>query len=202
MNKAIFGGTFDPIHIGHIHIAYEALYKLNLDEVVFVPNGHPPHKRNKSVTKENIRYEMVEEAIKGEKRFSISNYEINNSKLSYTYDTLIHFNKLEPNTKWYFLVGVDSLMNFNKWKNIDIILKNCTLVVFSRSGYMKDEIFETKKFLEEKYYTSIVLLNMPVFDISSTDIKKRMEKDEKVYYMLPLGVMKIINKYNLYRNKV
>ena len=76
MKKAIFGGTFDPIHIGHIHIAYEALYNLRLDEVIFMPNGRPPHKSARAVTEERIRYKMVSQAIKEEKKFSISDFEI------------------------------------------------------------------------------------------------------------------------------
>jgi len=98
MKKAIFGGTFDPIHIGHIHIAYEALYNLELDEVIFMPNGHPPHKRNRLVTEEKFRYEMVSRAIEGEEKFSINDFEIKSNSLSYTYNTLMYFNDIEPNT--------------------------------------------------------------------------------------------------------
>ncbi len=202
MNKAIFGGTFDPIHIGHIHIAYEALYRLNLDEVIFMPNGLPPHKRLKGVTSEKIRYDMVKEAIKGEKRFSISSYEISNKKLSYTFETMAHFNELEPDTNWYFIVGVDSLMTLYTWKNIDAILNNCTLAVFSRSGYNEEDIRRTKDEVEARYKKKVELLNMPLIDISSTDIKDRIANKEEVYYMVPSGVMDIINKNNLYRNKV
>jgi len=202
MKKAIFGGTFDPIHIGHLHIAYEALYNLNLDEIIFMPNGRPPHKRTKVVTEEKIRYKMVSQAIKGEKNFSISDYEIKSEKLSYTYDTLMHFNDLEPDTKWYFLIGVDSLMTLRQWKNIDIILNNCTLVVFSRRGYSKNDVCKMKKNLEEQYGKDIILLEMPLLDISSTEIKKKISQDKVIDYLLPPGVEDIIHKYNLYRKKV
>ncbi|MEG1255141.1 nicotinate-nucleotide adenylyltransferase [Clostridium sp.] len=201
MKKAIFGGTFDPIHIGHIHIAYEALYKLGMDEIIFMPNGRPPHKRTREVTKENIRYEMVLQAIKEEKKFSISDYEINNEELSYTYNTLMHFNSIEPNTSWYFLVGVDSLMTLRRWKNIDVILENCNLVVFSRNGYTMNDVCEMKKELELEYNKDIIFLEMPLLDVSSTDIKKKISQHQVVEYLLPKGVEGLIDKYNLYRNK-
>lgn len=202
MRKGIFGGTFDPIHIGHIHIAYEALYKLKLKEIVFMPNGQPPHKQDKDVSYEAARYEMVEVAIKDEKRFSISNYEISKYELSYSYETLIYLNSLEPETKWYFIVGTDSLMNFNKWKNVREILSRSTLVVFSRTGYEKEAIEETKNFLEEKYNCEILLLEIPLLDISSTDIKEKIYLNQRYEYLLPRGVDEVINKYKLYGKKV
>ncbi|WP_040195082.1 nicotinate-nucleotide adenylyltransferase [Clostridium culturomicium] len=202
MKKVIFGGTFDPIHNGHIHIAYEALYNLEIDEIIFMPAGQPPHKSNKRVTGGKIRYEMVLKAIEGEERFSVSDYEIKNKGLSYTYNTLIHFNKIEPDTEWFFLVGVDSLMALKTWMNIDIILDNCTLVVFSRSGFLEKNVLEMKARLEAEYNTNIIFLQMPLLDISSTTIKEKIAQHKVVNYLLPYKVERMINKYNLYRDKV
>ena len=202
MKKVIFGGTFDPIHNGHIHIAYEALYNLEIDEIIFMPAGQPPHKSNKRVTGGKIRYEMVLKAIEGEERFSVSDYEIKNKGLSYTYNTLIHFNKIEPDTEWFFLVGVDSLMALKTWMNIDIILDNCTLVVFSRSGFLEKNVLEMKVSLEAEYNTNIIFLQMPLLDISSTTIKEKIAQHKVVNYLLPYKVERMINKYNLYRDKV
>jgi nicotinate-nucleotide adenylyltransferase len=199
MKKAIFGGTFDPIHVGHIHIAYEALYNLNLDKIIFMPNGNPPHKTNKIITSAYIRYEMVTKAIKEESLFEISDYEVNNSSLSYTYKTLQHFNSLEPETDWYFLTGVDSLMDLKKWKNLKVILENCTLVVFSRPGYTDEEIFEMKKSIESTYKKEIVYLQMPIMDVSSTAIKGKIKLNRQINYLLPCGVEEVINKYILYK---
>lgn len=202
MKKVIFGGTFDPIHNGHIHIAYEALYNLEVDEIIFMPAGHPPHKNNKRVTSGKVRYEMVLKAIEGEGKFSVSDYEIKNKGLSYTYNTLIHFNKIEPDTEWFFLVGVDSLMALKTWMNIDIILDNCTLVVFSRSGFLEKNVLEMKARLEAEYNTNIIFLQMPLLDISSTTIKEKIAQHKVVNYLLPYKVERMINKYNLYRDKV
>lgn len=202
MKKVIFGGTFDPIHNGHIHIAYEALYNLEVDEIIFMPAGHPPHKNNKRVTSGKVRYEMVLKAIEGEGKFSVSDYEIKNKGLSYTYNTLIHFNKIEPDTEWFFLVGVDSLMALKTWMNIDIILDNCTLVVFSRSGFLEKNVLEMKARLEAEYNANIIFLQMPLLDISSTTIKEKIAQHKVVNYLLPYKVERMINKYNLYRDKV
>lgn len=199
MRKAIFGGTFDPIHNGHMHIAYEALYNLNLDLVIFIPSGNPPHKTKRKVTESKIRYEMVKSTIKDEEKFDISDYEINSSELSYTYKTLKYFSTLEPNTKWFFITGADSLINLESWKNVKGILENCTLVVFTRPGYSLKEIKKQKKKLEEKYNADIIFLNMPVIDISSTTIKKKISENKNVKYLLPYEAYKTIKELNLYR---
>jgi nicotinate (nicotinamide) nucleotide adenylyltransferase len=101
LKKAIFGGTFDPIHIGHIHIAYEALYNLNLDKIIFMPAGNPPHKNKKKITDAQIRYDLVKRAIESEEHFEISDYEINKKENSYTYETVELFSELQRNIEWY-----------------------------------------------------------------------------------------------------
>ena len=199
MRKAIFGGTFDPIHNGHMHIAYEALYNLNLDLIIFMPSGNPPHKVQRKVTEGKIRYEIVKSTIEDEVRFDISDYEINSNELSYTYKTLKHFNTLEPNTEWFFITGADSLIDLENWRNVRGILENCTLVVFTRPGYSLEEIKKQKKNIEEKYNTDIIFLNMPVIGISSTIIKKKISENKNVKYLLPYEAYKIIKKLNLYK---
>jgi len=199
VKKAIFGGTFDPIHIGHIHIAYEALYNLHLDKILFMPAGNPPNKINKKITDAQIRYDLVEKAIKHETHFEISNYEINKKENSYTYETLEFFNELERNITWYFLLGVDSLMDLNNWKNVDRMLNSCKLVVYNRAGYTIDEVLKQKNNVEQKFNTEITLLNMPIIDISSTGIRSSIKEGRNVDYMLPDGVGSIIDKLKLYK---
>ena len=199
MKKAIFGGTFDPIHIGHIHIAYEALYNLHLDKILFMPAGNPPNKINKKITDAHIRYDLVKKAIEYETNFEISNYEINKKENSYTYETLELFNELERNITWYFLLGVDSLMDLNNWKNVDRMLDSCKLVVYNRAGYTIDEVLKQKNNVEKKFNTEITLLNMPIIDISSTGIRNSIKEGRNVNYMLPDGVGSIIDKLKLYK---
>ena len=118
----VFGGTFDPIHIGHIYIAYEAYKILELDEVIFMPAGNPPHKKWKDITDEIIRYEMVKKAIEPYSFFSINNYEIEKKGLSFTYETLRYLHESFKEVELYFITGADCLINLNSWKNINEIL--------------------------------------------------------------------------------
>jgi len=199
LKKAIFGGTFDPIHIGHIHIAYEALYNLHLDKIIFMPAGNPPHKKNKKITDAKIRYDLVKRAIESECHFEISDYEITKRESSYTYETVESFSELQPNIEWYFLVGVDSLMDLDKWKNVEIILNNCKLVVYNRAGYTAQEVFAQKCHLEKKFNKKIIYINMPIIDISSTGIRENIKAGRNVNYLLPRGVEEIIHERNLYK---
>ncbi|MBX4258917.1 nicotinate-nucleotide adenylyltransferase [Clostridium estertheticum] len=199
MKKAIFGGTFDPIHIGHIHIAYEALYSLKLDKILFMPAGNPPNKLNKQITDSKIRYDLVNKAIEGESNFEISDYEINKKENSYTYETIELFSNMQSKTEWYFLIGADSLIDLDNWKNVDRLLNGCRLVVYNRAGFALEKILKQKKSLESKYHNKIIFLDMPIIDISSTSIRKSIKEGRNINYLLPKGVEKIVEKLKLYK---
>ncbi len=199
MKKAIFGGTFDPIHIGHIHIAYEALYNLHLDKIIFMPAGNPPHKKNKNITDAQIRYDLVKRAIESELNFEISDYEIKKKENSYTYETVELFCKLQGDIEWYLLIGADSLMDLGGWKNVQKILSSCKLVVYSRPGFPDEEVINQKEYIEKKYNKKIIYINMSAIDVSSTTIRASIKAGRVVNYLLPRGVEKIINKHNLYK---
>ena len=199
--KGIFGGTFDPIHNGHLYIAHEALNILNLEKVIFMPSGNPPHKTEKQKTDASIRYELVKMAIREEKNFVVSNYEIKNSGLSYTYKTLEYFNSIEPDTEWYFITGVDCLMDLDYWKSVDRILNACKLVVFNRPGYSKESILEQKRSIEKKYNKEIFFLDLNLFDISSTAIKEMIKNGKDASYLLPQGVYNTVIELGLYEKR-
>lgn len=201
VRKAIFGGTFDPIHNGHLHIAYEALYRLQLNKVIFIPSGNPPHKLRKGITDSSLRYEMVKAAIGSEKCFEISDYEIKKGNLSYTYETLEYFSNLEKNTEWYFITGVDCLMDINYWKNVDKIFKLCSFAVFNRPGYKVEDIQRQKSIIEQKYSSKIIFLDIPLLDISSTNIRIKLKQGKSVSYLLPESVYNIIKRFKLYEVK-
>lgn len=199
IKKAIFGGTFDPIHNGHLHIAYEALYKLKLDKIVFMPAGTPPHKIGTVITDAVHRYEMVKSAIKKEKCFEIDNYEILKNSYSYTFETVEHVKKKENETEWYFIGGMDCLIEIENWKNVDRILDLCTLVVFERPGYALKDAMKEKEVLEKKYNKKIIFLEIPLMDISSSAIRNKIKSGEDVSYLLPNEVYSYICSKNLYR---
>lgn len=197
--KAIFGGTFDPIHNGHLHIAYKALNRLKLDKIIFIPSGNPPHKHKECITDKNIRYNMVKYAIEQEDKFEISDYEVKKKGKSYTYETIEHFRKYHPNIDLYFIAGADCLMDIHKWKNIDSMMEKAKLVVFSRPGFSMDTILFQKKQVEEKFKKDIIFLDIPLLDVSSTEIREKIKKGENIKDLIPEKTYNIIKKYGLYR---
>lgn len=200
IKKGIFGGTFDPIHIGHMYIANEALWSLGLDKVIFMPSGMPPHKNLKGITEASLRLEMVEKAVTSNEHFEVSDYEITKNGYSFTYETLEYFNELEGNnTRWYFITGCDCLFDLGKWRNVDRILQAATLVVFNRPGYNKEEIDKQKKIVEEKYKSSIVFLDVLLLDISSTYIRNSIRDGRDTSFFLPKGVEEVVKKNGLYK---
>ncbi len=198
MKKGIFGGTFDPIHNGHLYIAHETLHTLGLDNIIFMPSGNPPHKTDRKKTDASIRYELVKMAIRNEKNFSLSSYEIEQKGLSYTYKTLEHFKSIETETEWHFITGVDCLMDLDYWKSVDRILNACRLVVFNRPGYAKESILEQKNKVEKLYNKEIIFLDLDVFDISSTSIKNMIKAGREVSYLLPESVYNTIKELKIY----
>lgn len=199
VKKAIFGGTFDPIHNGHLHVAYEALERFDLDNIIFMPSGNQPLKINKPVTNAEIRYEMVNSVINNEPKFNISRYEIDKKGLSYTYETLEYFNRLEKNTEWYFLTGADCLVDIYMWKNVPRILELCKFLVFSRGGYSAEKLYKQKEKAEKDFQKEILLLNIPALDISSTNIRERIKQNKNVSYLMPEAICEIIKQFNLYK---
>lgn len=197
----IIGGTFDPIHIGHIYIAYEAYKELELDQVIFMPSGNPPHKKDRNITHEIIRYEMVKKAIEPYSFFSISNYEIEKKGLSFTYETLGHLKESFNEVELYFITGADCLVNLNSWENINEIFRLSNLVVFNRPGFDKEDLLKRKKEFEKEYNTHIFYLDLLNIEISSTLIRERIADSFEVSFFLPSGVMGLINKNNLYRRE-
>lgn len=193
----IMGGTFNPIHLAHIYIAYEAKEKLNLDKVIFIPTGNPPHKRDNNIIDAKLRYEMVKEAIESYENFTISDYEISKEGYSYTYETLKYFK--EDDVELFFIAGGDSLDYVDKWRNTKEILENCTFVVFNRGNFDKDALREKKSYLEGKYNANIVVLDIVDMDISSSMIRARIKEGKRVDFFLPFKVLNYIQSNSLYR---
>jgi nicotinate-nucleotide adenylyltransferase len=192
----IIGGTFDPIHLAHLYIAEQAKKTLELDKIIFMPAGSQPLKINKKVTEASLRFSMVKQAIEGREGFEVSDYEIKKEGMSYTYETLEHFSKVDRDI--YFITGADCLMNLGKWKGVERIFQLCKLVVFTRPGYNYESLLKHKDYFEEKYRAEIIILNLKELDISSTDIREAISSGEDINKLLPKKVIEVIKKKNLY----
>ena len=197
----MMGGTFNPIHLAHLYIAYEAKEELNLDKIIFMVAGNPPHKKESKIIDSKSRYNMVQKAIEGYEGFEISDYEIKKNGYSYTYETLQYLKKQDDNVEVFFIAGADSLMAIEKWRNTDLVLNNCTFVAFNRGEYNKSILEEQKHKLEKKYDAKIVILNVTDIDISSSMIRERIANGKRVDFFLPEEVKKYISENKLYRRE-
>jgi nicotinate-nucleotide adenylyltransferase len=193
----IMGGTFNPIHIGHMIAAQEVLYKMKLDSIIFMPTGNPPHKRQKDIISAEHRYEMVRLAIMGNRQFSISDLEIKREGRTYTYDTLNELHKIYYGNKLYFIIGFDTLKDLDSWRRIDDVCKMVSFIVVNR-GNSTDEIMEESKIKRERYSADINIVDIPDIEISSTEIRRRVGNGENVRYLVHDEVEAYIKLKGLY----
>ena len=195
----IMGGTFDPVHIGHLIIAEESRVNFDLDKIIFVPTGEPPHKNLKNVTSAKDRYEMTLLSIRHNPYFYISDIEIKREGLTYTIDTIRYFKKRYPKSEIFFIIGADSLINIDKWKNSEELLRESKFIVAKRVGIEYSLLEERINEINDKYSKIVFSVTTPYIDISSTDIRKRVKNGENIKYYLPLDVEAYIKKNRLYR---
>ncbi|EEB36435.1 nicotinate-nucleotide adenylyltransferase [Anaerococcus hydrogenalis DSM 7454] len=196
MKIGLFGGTFDPIHIGHLIIMENVINAMNLDKIYILPNSNPPHKLQNKKTDINIRLKMVREAVKDNHKIEINDYDYRNNSIHYTYQTIDYFKKTYPDDEFYFIIGEDSFLDIKKWKNYEQILKE-NLIVFKRyseiNSSLLSEINEIKK-----YNKNIYLIDNIALDISSTLIRSLVKDKKSIKYLVNDKVIEIINRENLY----
>lgn len=193
----IFGGTFDPPHLGHLIIAQTALYELKLDKILFIPCGNPPHKSGRSVTDAVHRFAMVNEMIRSNDRFEVSDIEILTDAPSYTAETLKRLKEQAPDTEFVFIVGADSLAYMKNWWHPEDIFSRCTVAVAVRHGINESALEKAIGECIKLFHAKICRLNMPMIDISSSEIR-RCGNLEKFRYLLSDTVIDYVIKHNLY----
>tara|TARA_X000000368_G_scaffold113460_1_gene88480 strand:- start:6853 stop:7434 length:582 start_codon:yes stop_codon:yes gene_type:complete len=193
MKTCIFGGTFDPPHIGHLLIAQTIIESENFDRLIFVPANISPAKKGKYISSSKKRLDMLNLALTNNDNFEISDFEISKGDISYTIDTIIEFSKnLDLEKKdLYFLMGSDTLREFHHWKNPQEIMSLCNIIVAIRPGFTPSDI--PQWVLDEVHFA-----NIPQFEISSTNIRKRWKDGKTIRYMVPKEVWDYINKNGLY----
>ena len=194
----IFGGSFNPIHYGHLMICEYIKEEMGLDKVIFIPTGNPPHK-DLGVSAED-RYEMVRLAISPNPDFEISDIETTRVNLSYTVDTIRELKKIYKEEKLYFLIGLDSLFQLKTWKKIGDLSQEIEFVVALRPGYIdKEEINNEIDFLRESFGTRINLIKTPLYEISSTDLRDRIHEGKSLRYLIPKKVLDYIEESGFYK---
>ena len=202
MKIGIMGGTFDPIHIGHLLLGEFAYEDFGLDEIWFLPNGNPPHKETADTgTSLEHRIEMIRKAIEGVPHFRLNLHEANTEEHSYTYRTMQEFNQMFPEHEFYFILGADSLFSIEQWKYFREIFPTCTILAAMRDDKDAREMQRQILYLTEKYGARIRLLQAPLLEISSKVIRDRASRDLGVRYMVPDSVAEYIRTNHLYKKK-
>lgn len=195
----IMGGTFDPIHYGHLVTAEAVRSRFELDKVYFVPSGNPPHKDPLQVTDSQHRYLMTFLSITTNKYFEASPMEVNRTGKSYAYDTVKIFRENFPDHDIYFITGADAIKEILTWHRVEELLDMCYFVAATRPGYNLDDLKkEELKVLPEDYLKRIMIIEVPAMAISSTDIKHRVREGKPIKYLLPEAVEYYIYKKELY----
>ncbi len=188
-----FGGTFNPVHNGHIELVKSLKDKLLCDEIVIMPNGNAPHKENE--TDKAHRYNMVKLAFSDISYVTVSDYEVNKETPSYTWETLSYFKRIYPDSKIYFVMGMDNLYAFKTWKKPDKICELATLVFLGRSGFESDE--KEIAHLKEQYKADVITFPFD-YKCSSTEVREKISKGEYIFNEISTFVFDYILKNGLY----
>ncbi len=194
----IMGGTFNPIHFGHLLLAETAFHQFNLDEILIMPTKNPYYKKISNSVTEEDRVAMVELAIEDNAHFRLSKEELNREGTTYTVETLSQLTARHPDYEYYFIMGADSLYHIESWKDPAQILKLATIVVAGRAG-TGSSLSSQIEYIENKYDSEIYRLNSPVLEISSNDIRRRIRDGESIRYLLPAKVADYIYEHGLYQ---
>ena len=196
----IFGGSFDPIHLGHLLMAEQFRSELSLDTVKFIPAKISPFILHYTPTADKHRLEMLKLAIGAHPNFEIDPIEIQRGGVSYTIDTVEQLQSNQPDATWFLLIGADSLKDFKKWKSPEKLLRSVQLVVARRGGCPEPDWKELDGLASEETLRAIqqIRLDIPVMEISSTAVRQRIETKRSIRYLVPAPVEVYIQEHQLY----
>ncbi len=208
-NVALFGGTFDPIHFGHLIVARCVLERLSLDEVTFIPSANPPHKGRADLSDVAHRLAMVELAIDGQRPlvgaepgFACDDCETKRTGPSYTFETVMHFReRLGPHAGLHWIIGADSLAELETWHRASELVDACNIVTVNRPGDFQTDLSTFGRVLGEQHVAKLKrgILQTPHIDISATDIRRRVAAAQSIRYLVPEPVRQYIEDHQLYR---
>ncbi len=191
MRIGLFGGTFDPVHYGHLALAREAIFRLSLDQLIWIP-AIPWQKCDKKITPGHIRCNFIKAAIANEPRMSVDTIEIDAKTSSYSINTIKTLSLLYPNDQLFYLMGSDQWINFHTWKNWQEILKSCTVAVFSRNSQLEQTSAQVQEFVND-HLGCVELVNMPDVPISSSVVREIIQREglnsKRLPKLIPLSVL-------------
>lgn len=182
----ILGGTFDPPHHGHLLIANEALHGAGLDEIWFLPNQEPPHKKKSGLSTNDDRLHMLEIVTKDVPNFKVETIELERSGPSYTYDTMKQLTNLHADVQFHFIIGADMVEYLPKWYKIDELMKMATFIGVNRPNYVEQTAYP------------IIHLQVPEFNVSSSLIRDRIKEGKTIRYLVPDSIIEYLEEKNLY----
>lgn len=190
MNIGLYFGSFNPVHSGHLIIASHIISNSNLDELWFVVSPQNPFKSQATLLNENHRLHLLKTAVEGEQKLKVSNVEFRLPKPSYTIDTLTYLTEKYPNHTFSIIMGSDSFLNLEKWKNFQTLINNHLVYVYKRPGF---EVLN-------KFNANIIILKAPLLEISSTHIRELIRNGKSIRYLVPDSVKEEIDKNNYYKS--
>ena len=195
----VYGGTFDPIHNGHLSLAADAVDMAGLDDMIFMPVYIQPFKQDKKLTDGNDRLAMLRLAIEEHPAFAVSNYEMRTEGVSYTYKTLrVIKDAYDKDDKLYFICGTDSFIKIETWKNAEELLTKYSYVIGTRPGYKQEELKLCIKRIREAYNTEIINIDNVQIDVSSTEIREILGRGDSAKGLISVEVERYIKEHGLY----
>jgi nicotinate-nucleotide adenylyltransferase len=197
MRIALYGGTFDPIHIGHLIVMENSINQMNLDRLIVLPSSNPPNKKHLKKTATNTRVEMVSQAIKDNDKIILSTFESTDLTVRYTHDTIKYFKDAFPNDEIFYILGEDSFLTIETWKNYQEML-NEKLIVFARTSTDQNSFLAKSVEKQKKLNPNIFLINNMSLDISSSLIRQLKKENKSIKYLVKDEVLDIIEERSLY----
>jgi nicotinate-nucleotide adenylyltransferase len=192
MRMGVFGGTFDPPHVGHLIVAEFVREAVGLNRILFVPTATPPHKRDRSITPGEQRVAMVRLAVARHEPFAVSDMEVRRGGVSFTADTLEELKGQHPEAALFFLLGMDNLIEFRTWKDPERILRLARLVVMTRPGFVAGND-------PEDVAGSVEYCTVPQIGVSGSEIRTRVREGKSIAFLVPPDVRRFIESHHLYR---
>ncbi len=201
MKVGLFGGTFDPPHIGHLILAEEALAQLQLDQVLWVLTQYPPHKKEKAISSVEVRLEMLQAGISGNPSFVLSRIDIDRPPPHYAVDTLRLLAEAQPEAEWFYLMGEDSLHDLPTWYAPEDLVAACDHFGVMRRAEKPVDLLALEALLPG-ITSKVEWIHAPLIDISASEVRCRVSQGQPFRYFLPPEVYHIVQKYQLYRSEV